>query len=688
MRILAILLLAASVSAPALAASDPAAGSDVPIQPILEQDTHLQERVRLHLKRRPLSAVVAEIGGKAGVTLTAASDVADEPATVYVTDQPAKDVMHHLAELFNFRWTRKGAPGAYSYEIYQDLKSKQEEEALRQADRLRAFQSLQAAVRERLELVQRPAEQLRREAQSLETAGIPTMQPQLRGPDGQLPPLFATDAYRALVHREAPVPRLREMADPLQRALLRVPAALRPQDWNALTGGDVLRFSTRAAPGASLLSPTLTAELRAADPSHEPPGMSPPALSASDAALVRESTGQFQRDWMHAEAFQISAWLEIKTRNFGPLDVIAPAGVRQATQATLYVVPTAVMPADFRGPSPAPFGLEISGEEVLPNEDGRPADAPLAANDPVLTMKRPFKIALRASDPMPFPTVPSLNELLPAIAETYHINLVADAYGQQRAALPPPPSSEERSLREVLDEYVLPQARWTRVGTFLHVRRHTWYRDRLGEIPVRVVTYWYGRLVKCHALSLDDAAALALSLRDEQLENFEAYLRDAGIRLVNSSFSRGQFNQEVIRNKDLLRSYGSLSPAQRQLLQAGSSVACTAISRGGRAWLNGALRQRQRLPADPHDRWGYALPTAATEETATALSLSRAIIAEQGTGRNRYERVEFHLTYGANQPGVSLSIALPSIEKKPQNEAPILGEHGKQRSPGTGQRSD
>jgi len=82
------------------------------------------------------------------------------------------------------------------------------------------------------------------------------------------------------------------------------------------------------------------------------------------------------------------------------------------------------------------------------------------------------------------------------------------------------------------------------------------------------------------------------------------------------------------------------------------------------------------------------LPTAATEETATALSLSRAIIAEQGTGRNRYERVEFHLTYGANQPDVSLSIALPSIEKKPQNEAPILGEHGKQRSPGTGQRSD
>lgn len=528
MRILATLLLAARLSASALAASDPAAGSDVPIQPIIEQDTHLQQRVTLHLKRRPLSAVVAEIGAKSGVTLTAASDVADEPAIVYVTDQPAKDVMHHLSTLFNFRWTRKGAPGAYSYEIYQDLKSKQEEEALRQTDRLRALQSLQAAVGERLELVQRPAEQLRREAHSLETTSIPTMQPQLRGSDGQLPPLFATAAYRALVRREAPVPRLREMADPLQRALLRVPAALRPQDWNVLMGGEVLRFSTRAAPGGSLLSPTLTAELRAADPSQEPPGMSPPALSASDAALVRESNGQFQRDWMRAEAFQISVWLEIKTRNFGPSDVLAPAGVKQATQAKLYVVPTAVMPADFRGPSPAPFGLEISGEEVLPGDDGPPAGAPLAATDPLLTMKRPFEIALRASDPMPFPTVPSLNELLPAIAETYHINLVADAYRQQRVALPPPPSSEQRSLREVLDEYVLPDARWTREGTFLHVRRHTWFRDRQGEIPDRVVTYWYGRLVKCHALSLDDAAALALSLRNEQLENFEADIRDAG----------------------------------------------------------------------------------------------------------------------------------------------------------------
>jgi len=64
MRILATLLLAVSLAAPALAVSDPAAGSDVPIQPILEQDTHLQTRVTLHLKRRPLSAVVAEIGGR------------------------------------------------------------------------------------------------------------------------------------------------------------------------------------------------------------------------------------------------------------------------------------------------------------------------------------------------------------------------------------------------------------------------------------------------------------------------------------------------------------------------------------------------------------------------------------------------------------------------------------------------
>lgn len=66
------------------------------------------------------------------------------------------------------------------------------------------------------------------------------------------------------------------------------------------------------------------------------------------------------------------------------------------------------------------------------------------------------------------------------------------------------------------------------------MRRWTWYDDRLTEIPERLVKYWAEYLRKQPSLSLDDAASLALALRDEQLGTVEETLRDEGVILRDS----------------------------------------------------------------------------------------------------------------------------------------------------------
>src|SRR5262245_4310521 len=123
MRILAIALLVVAAAVPARGA-----GEDPP----LEKDARLAKKVTLRLKKSALSEVLAELGRQVGVRLTAAAGVADEPAVVYATEQPAAEVMRQLASLFDYRWARTGSVEKGRYELYQDREGARREEELRQ----------------------------------------------------------------------------------------------------------------------------------------------------------------------------------------------------------------------------------------------------------------------------------------------------------------------------------------------------------------------------------------------------------------------------------------------------------------------------------------------------------------------------------------------------------------------------
>jgi hypothetical protein len=578
------------------------APSPAPRQPILDQDARLERRVTLRLKKSPLADIAAALGREAGVEMKAAPGVADEPAIVFAAEQPAREIMHHLARLFGYRWTRRGTPGQYRYELFQDLASGQAEEALRLMRQRRAFEGLQRVLRQRLDLAQRSPEALRREAETHEAA--------LRQWE-QLPKELRvrateTPKVQALAPHAARSYELREMADPFRRALVRVATTLTPAQWSTLLSGEPLQFATRARPGTLPLPPTLAGPLRTARPSLLPPGAHVGFASPEEEALFRQQEQKAQERWAQAESLSVRVQLAVTT---------APG----SAQAVLTVTPSAQMPAGFGGGAPPAPQLIVVGQRLPLEEEEGPADprgvpaeahkpaveASLSAsrrspaamqNDPVLGAQRPFRVELTPAGKGPVEPI-TVNELLATIAETYGINLVADAYRAEPLSLPDLTAlqasagagAEARAYRlcELLDRYVSPSARWSREDGFVHVRRQAWFHDRLAEIPARVAKQWAVSLRQTGPVSLEEAARLVATLRDEQLEQFEAVMNEQGIGVMLSFDDAGADAGK--RQRAILRAYAHLLPAQRSALRAGGAVAGAAMPDDARRWLRAAL---------------------------------------------------------------------------------------------------
>jgi hypothetical protein len=311
----------------------------------------------------------------------------------------------------------------------------------------------------------------------------------------------------------------------------------------------------------------------------------------------------------------------------------------------------------------------VAGDEVpfandLQKDDTVTAPAGLS-NDPILVRRRRFEMDVVIGDPRERTRFQFLNEALPRIAEAYEINLVADAYWERRQLPLPAPSAEERSLIETMNQYVRPRAHWSREGKFFHVRRYTWYDDRVREIPERLIKHWAARLREHRQLSLEDAAAIALTFRNEQIEDFEAVMQHEGIGFTSGEGRDYRFFQNgVLRYKDILRAYAVLVPSQRQTLDAGGALPYSAMSPAARRWLHTAVDQRLRLPVDPHEQLSDKLPAGVTPETPpSALLLSEA--APSRVGGQSWTQPLFTLQYREGGARLGFSVNLPLIQVKP-----------------------
>jgi hypothetical protein len=98
-------------------------------------DPRLFRKVTLQDKGVALSDLCAELQAQTGVQFRASRTVGDEKATVFVKEEPARDVMRAISHLFGYAWVRSRRDGEYRYELDQDLRSQLQEEELRSRDR-------------------------------------------------------------------------------------------------------------------------------------------------------------------------------------------------------------------------------------------------------------------------------------------------------------------------------------------------------------------------------------------------------------------------------------------------------------------------------------------------------------------------------------------------------------------------
>src|SRR5207302_11244291 len=143
------------------------------------------------------------------------------------------------ALLFNFRWLRRGKAGDYRYELYQDTAAKREEEALLAEGQGRIVAALQNEVRLCLKLLENPRDEPARQDPG---PGTPPEQVLGRLIEGDTRSVRALRREEAL--RSAAARRLRTVADPHQRILLQLAAALAPAQWVAMFDGERIVFST------------------------------------------------------------------------------------------------------------------------------------------------------------------------------------------------------------------------------------------------------------------------------------------------------------------------------------------------------------------------------------------------------------------------------------------------------------
>jgi hypothetical protein len=285
-------------------------------------------------------------------------------------------------------------------------------------------------------------------------------------------------------------------------------------------------------------------------------------------------------------------------------------------------------------------------------------------------------------------SVAFLSRFLPRIAETYGINLIADAYRHPSFPLPRLPAGEQRPLYELLDEFVLPAARWSKDGDFLLIRQRNWYQARVAEIPERLVRSWATRLRQERRLTLQDAVSLALALNDEQWRTFIPALHDEGV-LVGGSFYSSYGEIWV----QFLRAYGSLTPAQRQMILAGKSVPYAAMPVPARRWLQVALDRREH-PLEGRDAGLLSLELQQVERVVSPSERGFTIVyrtaaprdaegdagftprtlwtethaRETGTpplGTERVERALFHFSYGEGPTRVQVEFRPPWVHLEP-----------------------
>ena len=95
-------------------------------------DSRLDKRVKVFVKSKNVKQLFAELSAKTGVKIVAAHDLWGERPIIYFHKRPLRDVMTEISGLFGYHWFVTGKPGAYEYELFEDIRHAKRRDQLRQ----------------------------------------------------------------------------------------------------------------------------------------------------------------------------------------------------------------------------------------------------------------------------------------------------------------------------------------------------------------------------------------------------------------------------------------------------------------------------------------------------------------------------------------------------------------------------
>jgi putative zinc finger protein len=449
-------------------------------------DSRLAREVTCAFKATALSDLCDRLRVDTEIHLAAGNSVADEKVTVFCEGQPLRDVMRQLSRPFGYTWLRSGKPGAYRYELVQDLKSQLVEEELRNRDRNQALLALNHEMekyRPYLELL--PDEALAR----LKTA---------RPEEKRL---------------------LEQIANNLGGwGPLRIYFRLSPSEMAVLLSGQHLMFREDPGPGDR----PLPVELRR--------GI---FQNWRNVRLVRRADGFDSTNGKDPQGLPLSAvpearawlFLELKQSQLGEYSLTGVSGYyTPLTKET----PRQAMSLDASGP----LAVGRSPEAVQP--DNARINASFA-HDPALQA--------RISVQPPTSSRPerkvSSADVLEALYRATHMPIVADFYTRLYPAASVTASNQTlfAALNHLSDAMRL---RWNKdargatgysrsestrsgaspsgeAGAWLQFRSLTYYDDRRKEVPNRLLRRWQNSRRQHGTLTLEDLVEIA-QLPEEQLQ--------------------------------------------------------------------------------------------------------------------------------------------------------------------------
>lgn len=584
----------------------------------LAQDERLAKAVTLRCRRRPVADVLTEITRQTGVTISAASEVAEEPVVVYMHDRPAREVMQHLAEHFNYQWRRGTANGETVYELYQDAASRRQEQALHDDDTRRMWDRLSRLVRHLQQLSNRPPAEVEQAFKADQAGQMEFVRRYQAASPGDKKRLWSEEGARWRDF-DANWLAYHAASQPIGRALLRLASQVAPRGWERIREGGVVYFDPSGGPGTLQMPVPLARELAASTPSL-PTRVGRKSRDQTDGKPdpMEVDLKAVQDEWLHTDDRRVVVGLGEPNPDLLALE-IEPVALRDRSRSLGFYALGRLQIRILRQDQQPETGSDTPPEEwkTHPVLGRKKTPRFTPSDDPWRETAPPFnqKPILRTAD------------LAAQLAEAYDLDLIADGYryqdlyhSQEGFGDGLPDGRTEMPLWQALNRWVRPKSDWNLGGEILHVRRKHWYDVRLNEIPASVAERWSQRFHHNPALTLNDAVALLQQLRTGQLEEFVGVMRERGVYLGEMFDERlAGAGQPGRAEGHLLRAVAALPTRILTRLEQGQPLRYTELTPRAQAELRALQAELDRTNPGP----GPRLETPTAELALASVTLGR-----------------------------------------------------------------